>query len=93
MEGMARVSVGDLCHGGLLKCLTSGQHESRVDLVTCSGRLGLNGNTKSGRLLITWDQGYGRGVTALFAGVFEPLARVSLYPTDEDGLGTCFGAA
>ena len=25
--------------------------------------------------------------------MFEPLARVALYPTDEDGLGTWFGAA
>ena len=39
------------------------------------------------------DQGYGRGGTPFFTGVFEPLARVALYPTDEDGLGTCFGAA
>ena len=39
------------------------------------------------------DQGYGRGDTPIFSVVFEPLARVSLYPTDEDGLGTCFGAA
>ena len=30
------------------------------------------------------DQGYGRGGTPLFTGVFEPLARVALYPTDED---------
>ena len=28
------------------------------------------------------DQGYGRGGTPIFSGVFEPLARVSLYPTD-----------
>ena len=39
------------------------------------------------------DQGYGRGGTPIFTGVFEPLARVTLYPTNEDGLGTCFGAA
>ena len=39
------------------------------------------------------DQGYGRRGTAIFTGVFEPLARVALYPTEEDGLGTCFGAA
>ena len=39
------------------------------------------------------DQGYGRGGTPIFTGVFEPLARVALYPTDEDGSGTCFGAA
>ena len=39
------------------------------------------------------DQGYGRGGTPVFTGVFEPLARVTLYLTDEDGLGTCFGAA
>ena len=38
------------------------------------------------------DQGYGRGGTPIFTGVFELLARVALYPTDEDGLGTCFGA-
>ena len=38
------------------------------------------------------DQGYGRGGTPLFTGVFEPLARVALYP-DEGGLGTWFGAA
>ena len=29
----------------------------------------------------------------IFTGVVEPLARVALYPTDEDGLGTSFGAA
>ena len=29
----------------------------------------------------------------MFTGVFEPFARVALNPTDEDGLGTCFGAA
>ena len=39
------------------------------------------------------DQGYGRGGTPIFTGVFEPLARVALYPTDEDGLGTWFAAA
>ena len=39
------------------------------------------------------DQGYGRGGTPIFTGVFEPLARVTLYLTDENGLGTCFGAA
>ena len=39
------------------------------------------------------DQGYGRGGTPIFTGVFEPLPRVDLYPTDEDGLGTWFGAA
>ena len=39
------------------------------------------------------DQGYGRGGTPIFNGVFEPLARVALYPTDEDGLGTWFAAA
>ena len=41
----------------------------------------------------TEDQGYGRGGTPIFTGVFEPLARVALYPTDEDGLGTWFAAA
>ena len=39
------------------------------------------------------DQGYGRRGTPIFTGVFEPLARVALYPADEDGLGTWFGAA
>ena len=39
------------------------------------------------------DRGYGRGGTLIFVGVFEPLARVALYLTDEDGLGTCFSAA
>ena len=39
------------------------------------------------------DQGYGRGGTPIFTGVFEPLARVALHPTDEDGLGTWFAAA
>ena len=33
------------------------------------------------------------GVPPFFTGVFEPLARVALYPTDEDGLGTWFAAA
>ena len=42
---------------------------------------------------VALDQGYGRGGTPIFTDVFEPLARVALYPTDEDGLGTCFGAA
>ena len=39
------------------------------------------------------DQGYGRGGTPIFTGVFEPLARVAVYPTDEDGLGIYFSAA
>ena len=39
------------------------------------------------------DQGYGRGGTPIFTGVFEPLARVALYLADEDGLGTWFAAA
>ena len=38
-------------------------------------------------------EGYGRGGTPIFTDVFDPLARVAPYPTDEDGLGTCFGAA
>ena len=38
-------------------------------------------------------QGYGRGRTPVFTGVFEPLARVTLYLTDENGLDSCFGAA
>ena len=29
------------------------------------------------------DQCYGRGGTHIFTGVFQPLARVALYPTDE----------
>ena len=41
----------------------------------------------------TVDQGYGRGGTPIFTVVFEPLARVALYPRDEDGLGTWFAAA
>ena len=40
-----------------------------------------------------FDQGCGRGGTPIFTGVLEPVAQVVLYPTDEDGLGTCFGAA
>ena len=44
-------------------------------------------------LILRQDQGYGRGGTPIFTDVFEPLARVALYPTNEDGLGTCFGAA
>ena len=46
--------------------------------------------------LVTHDpdfSGYGRGGTPIFTDVFEPVARVALYPTDKDGLGTCFGAA
>ena len=39
------------------------------------------------------DQGYGRGGTPIFTDVFQPLARVALYPTDKVGLGTCFIAA
>ena len=39
------------------------------------------------------DQGYGRGGTPIFTGVFEPLARVALYLTDEDGLESWFAAA
>ena len=33
------------------------------------------------------------GGTPIFTGVFEPLARVTLYLTDENGLGSCFEAA
>ena len=44
-------------------------------------------------LSVSKDQGYGRGGTPIFTGAFEPLARVALYPKDEDGLGTWFGAA
>ena len=40
-----------------------------------------------------YDQGYGRGGTRVFSGVSEPVARVALFPTDENGLGSCFGAA
>ena len=47
----------------------------------------------SGFLYRTKDQGYGRGGTPDFTGVLEPVARVALYPTDENGLGSCFGAA
>ena len=43
--------------------------------------------------MVCSDQGYGRGGTPILNGVFEPLARVALYPTDEDGLGTWFAAA
>ena len=39
------------------------------------------------------DHGYGRGGTPIFTGAFEPLARVALDPTGEDGLGTWFAAA
>ena len=39
------------------------------------------------------DQGYGRGDTPDFTGVFEPLARVTLYLIDEEGLGSYFGAS
>ena len=42
---------------------------------------------------LTNDQGYGRGGTPIFSGVFEPLARVALNPTDENGSGTCLVAA
>ena len=33
------------------------------------------------------------GGTPIFTDVFEPLARVALYPTNEDGSGICFRAA
>ena len=39
------------------------------------------------------NQGYGRGGTPVFTGVFEPLARVTLYLTNENGLDSCFKAA
>ena len=40
-------------------------------------------------------QGYGRGGgTPVFTDVFEPVAPVTLYLTDENGLdSSCFGAA
>ena len=43
--------------------------------------------------LLRSDQGYGRGGTPDFTGVFEPLAQVTLYLTDEKGLGSYFGAS
>ena len=57
-----------------------------------------NGSEKKHNLQPKWlhgtrDQGYGRGGTPFFTGVFETLARVALYPIDDDGLGTWFGAA
>ena len=59
-----------------------------------SRRVGSGGPTPPVRgLELSDDQGYGRGGTPIFTGVFEPLARVALYPTDEDGLGTWFAAA
>ena len=53
------------------------------------------GNTHGGGTLSLKraDQGYGRGGTPIFTGVFELLVRVALYPTDEDGLVTWFAAA
>ena len=39
------------------------------------------------------DQGYESGGTPVFTCLFEPLARVTLYLTDENGLDSCFGAA
>ena len=58
----------------------------------------IGGNNMAGRGGPFWgpfgeDQGYGRGGIPFFTGVFEPLARVVLCPTDEGGLGTWFGAA
>ena len=32
------------------------------------------------------------GGPPVFTGVYEPLARVTLYLADENGLGSCFGA-
>ena len=49
--------------------------------------------TFDGIVLSVLDRGYGWGGAPIFTGVFEPLARVALYPTDKDGSGTCFGAA
>ena len=43
--------------------------------------------------LLLIDQGYGRGGTPVFPGVVEPLAPVTLYLTEENGLDSCFGAA
>ena len=44
-------------------------------------------------MTLQMDQGYGRGGTPVFTSVFEPLARVALYLTDEKCLGSCFFAA
>ena len=44
-------------------------------------------------MCVPLDQGYGKGGTPVFTGVFEPLARVTLYFTDENGLDSFLGAA
>ena len=60
----------------------------------CKAEKLLRIRSKTGCVLNCYaDQGYGRGSAPIFTGVFELLARVALSPTDEDGLGTCFGAA
>ena len=43
--------------------------------------------------VVEGNQGYDRGGIPIFTDVFKPVARVALYPTDENGLGTCFGTA
>ena len=42
------------------------------------------------RVSVILYQGYGTGGHLV---VFEPVVRVTLYLTDENGVGTCFGAA
>ena len=68
---------------------------SKVQIPYCCGCSGAPLSAALCRALLgcCTDQGYGRGGTPIFPGVFEPLARVALYPTDEDGLGTWFAAA
>ena len=65
-----------------LKCTNGG---SRGQKETLPGRTMILGISGFIYLALVYDQGYGRGGTPIFTGVFEPLARVALYPTDEDG--------
>ena len=68
-----------------------------TNVIKCTLRIGANVPTENSSpfvsLQLALDQGYGRGGTPVFSGVFEPVARVTLYLPDENGLDTCFGAA
>ena len=73
--------------------LTKVHNDNHAKTLSISGDFWLRKESSVVQKPFQTDEGYGRRGTPIFTGVFGPLARVALYPTDKDGLGTWFAAA
>ena len=83
----------DIVIVGISKINSNGEGRSLADLSVDETRLlSVCMKTFIHVMFCIADQGYGRGGTPIFTGVFEPIARVDLYPTDEDVFRTWFAA-